>query len=459
MNKLSIKMKVTLWYTLIMVIMSIVSIIASSFMLTESQNIIIEECTDKLLKQVVNLVPTISSPYVGVDYFPTIQFYEDDVHMAVYDEDGVYIHGMIPFEFIDKSQFVNEVVQEEVIDGKTYLIYDREVKKIEKEVEVVYWLRGVVLIEDQTALFKSVTKTNMIIIFILVVSAILGGYWIINQSLKPVKKITDTAKRISESRDLSQRIDLGKGEDEIHVLANTFDEMFDKIEKTFQNEKQFISDASHELRTPVAVISSECEYALECTNTFDEIKESISSIKKQNSKMSKLISELLMLSRMDRNAMALNLENLDISELLNFVCDEQEEIHKETIKLKRNIAPNIFGLIDSILMARLFINLISNAYNYGKEDGTIKVTLYEDKNEIVMMVSDDGIGISEENLPKIWERFYQVDSVRMNENGSMGLGLSMVKIIAEKHGGTVSVRSKLGEGTTFTFMMPKTKIE
>ena len=158
---------------------------------------------------------------------------------------------------------------------------------------------------------------------------------------------------------------------------------------------------------------------------------------------------------MDKNTIQLSFEDVDFGELLNFVCDEQTEIHDDNITLSRNIDENIIVKADRFMLARLCINLISNAYSYGKDNGNITVTLTRDSDNAVMSVSDDGIGIAEENIPKIWERFYQADPSRtIDDKGNMGLGLSMVKWIAECHKGNMTVKSTLGKGSTFTFTMP-----
>ena len=261
---------------------------------------------------------------------------------------------------------------------------------------------------------------------------------------------------VSESSDLSRRIEIGEGGDEIHALAKTFDEMLEKIEKSFNKEKQFTSDASHELRTPISVILSECEYGIECVEDVEELKETLSSVKLQATKMSKLVSELLMISRMDSNRLKLNFEDTDISELLNFVCEEQEEIQIKDIKLIQNIEQNIFANVDRLLLTRLFVNLISNAYQYSNDGSNIIVTLKEIDNKIEFSVKDEGIGISEENIPKIWDRFYQVDSSRTEErNGSSGLGLPMVKWISDCHNGKLEVISEIDKGSTFIFRIDK----
>ena len=188
---------------------------------------------------------------------------------------------------------------------------------------------------------------------------------------------------------------------------------------------------------------------------YDELKSSAVSVKEQAERMSRLISGLLTISRMDKNTIQTTFEEVDVSELLEFVCDEQEEIHTESIKLLRQIDEGICARADRLLLIRLCINLISNAYSYGKDGGTVNVSLKSDLNTLTLSVSDDGIGIPPEHLPKIWERFYRVDPSRSeNTNGSMGLGLSMVKWIAECHGGSVSVTSVTNAGSTFTFTMP-----
>lgn len=469
MNRFSIKAKITLWYTLIILVISLAALFV---MVSVSREMLINDSKDRLVRSVDHIIPMINAPDIpdgkepkasqqdgipirkeGMNKLPRFRFFNNGVHTAIYDENGNIVNGDIPFEFASEISVENEVVKEKVFKGDRYLTYT---KQIEAEDGKIYRLVGVVSIADESVLLESVTKTNLILIAILILVAALGGYFILRQAFKPVEKISNTAKKISESRELSQRIALVGGKDEIHSLADTFDEMLSKIENTLNKEKQFTSDASHELRTPVAVISSECEYVLECVATLDEAKECVISVKQQADKMSKLISELLAISRMDKDTMDVSLENTDISELLNFVCDEQEEIHNENITLKRNIMPNLYAKTDSMLLARIFINLIANSYAYGKERGHIFVTLSENSGELIFEIMDDGIGIAEENLPKIWERFYQVNPSRTNADGSMGLGLSMVKLIADKLGLNVSVKSQLGEGTTVTVTIPKT---
>ena len=396
----------------------------------------------------------LNSP-MGNDIFPGFRFYDHGVHMAVYNSSGELVGGQIPFG-IEGSlpDFKAESLRNITYDGNKYYIYDIEVPL--KNSTEKYRLRGIASLGDESYALSSAAKVNILLTFVLTLIASLGGYFILDRAFVPVNKISTAAKEISESSDLSRRINLGKGNDEIAALANTFDEMLEKLEHTFENEKQFTSDASHELRTPVAVILSECEYMTDCADNVEDLKQSAESVKNQAEKMSKLISELLTIARMDRNAIKLSPEETDISELAGFVCSEQEEIEGGGITLKTEIKPGITADVDRLMITRLFVNLISNAYHYNKENGTITVSLDETDTNVIFSVTDSGIGISKEDIPKIWERFYQVDRARTSkDNGSMGLGLSMVKWIAEAHGGNVTVTSELGEGSTFTFTFPK----
>lgn len=450
MNKLSIKLRVTIWYTLVMLVISISVVFAIS---SVSQEMIMRESTNRVTRCVNDFAERSDFGRAGnMRKMRDFHFFEQGVHMAVYNDEHTLINGFMPFEFADDIDLEDYRLSERTVDGHKFLSYVRNMELSDGE---SVWVIGVVSVADESRLLNSVVFTNIIVTGVLLIVAAIGGYMIIKHAFKPVDKISGTAKAISEGNDLSQRIALGEGNDEIYRLAHTFDEMLDKIEHTLENEKQFTADASHELRTPVAVINSECEYVLDCVNEIEEAKESVRTIKRQSDKMAKLISELLTISRMDRNTQSVCFEETDISELLSFVCDEQREIHNQPIELITDIKPNISAKADHILIARVFINLISNAYQYGVENGHIRVLLDEDENNVVFRVADDGIGIESKYLDKIWERFYQVDSSRTNENGSMGLGLSMVKWIVDVHKGKIEVESTPGEGTVFTFTMPK----
>ena len=316
------------------------------------------------------------------------------------------------------------------------------------------WIRGVMPNIGQSNAIETVIHISFIILpFFLILSAI-GGYIITKNAFTPIEKIRKIAEKINEGNDLSQRINLGKGKDELHTLANTFDVMFDRLQTSFENEVQFTSDVSHELRTPITVIQTQAEYGKSYINSLGEAKESFRIIEKEGQKMSKLVSQLLILARMERGKQKLNLENINLSELLQMTIETQiSAAEDKNMKFITKIVPELYAKIDEMMIMRVFTNLISNAISYGKQNGTITIELFlgKDENKVISKISDDGIGIPEDELDKIWLRFYQVDPSKSGDNS--GLGLSMVKKIVELHNGEIFVESEFGAGTTFTVIL------
>ena len=288
---------------------------------------------------------------------------------------------------------------------------------------------------------------------VLVVFAAIGGYMIVRRAFRPVESAISTAGRIVDADDLSMRIDPGKGSGEIVEMASAFNAMLDRLESSFEKEKQFVSDASHELRTPISVIMAESEYALDHQDDSRRMASSLQSIHEQSGKMSRLVSELLTIARQDNGTVKPEKCEIDLLELAESTLLTLEPRAKE-----KNIAFEIKGeeakvLADLDMLTRVIINLVSNAISYGRDGGHIEVEISERGEDAVISVKDDGIGIEKENLQRIWDRFYQEDPSR-NSSGS-GLGLSIVSGIAKIHGGRTEVESEKGKGSTFRFIIPK----
>lgn len=447
MKKLSIKLRITLWYTIIISLISAGLLFA---MTKVSHELLMVESRHRIEQTVTDFARMLPIQRKAFHQVPDFEFFDKGVLIALFDNNGKLIGGYIPYEFSDDIVFKNNEMLVDTYNNENFLIYSKKSVTYDgKPVSVV----GVISITEKRNILTGIHKVMTVFTLIIILIIALGGYFIICKALRPIDKITKTANSISNGNDLSQRIMLGPGDDEMHRLADSFDTMLDKIETSFEKEKQFTSDASHELRTPVAVINSECEYVLECATNLEDAKESVISIKRQSDKMSKLISELLTISRMDRENLKINFEDVDVSELLNFVCDEQEEIQVGTTTLHRNIPSGIYIKADQMLIARMLINLISNAYTYGKENGNVWVLLTKEENYAVFEIKDDGIGVAKEDLAKIWERFYRGDKSRANGE-NMGLGLSIVKWVVEHHNGLISINSKPGEGTSITVKIP-----
>ena len=221
-----------------------------------------------------------------------------------------------------------------------------------------------------------------------------------------------------------------------------------RLESSFEAEKQFASDASHELRTPTAVIIAQCAALDKEGLSEKDYKNGISAIERQAKKMSSLINQLLSITRFEQGRAKTCFERADLSELVSVVCEEMSSVRPEAA-LSCDVEENIYAGIDVALMSRLIENLLENAFKYG--GGEVRVTLRREDGKIKLRVSDNGGGIPPEELPKIWQRFYRSDKSR--SSGGLGLGLSLVKQIAALHNAEITAESSPGEGTAFTLTM------
>ena len=446
-NNSSIKLKIGLWYMGIMILL-VFSSLAIVFYISE--NIIHSSVRTYLKDVVIHRLDylTIKNGEIIIDSnFDTMI---QNVEIAIYDKDFKFLYGNSPNGFeMDNRKSKDDKIMIIRSNNQKWYVYN---KKIELGNYGKVWIRGVMPNIGQSSAIETVIQISFVILpFFLILSAI-GGYIITKNAFTPIEKIRRIAEKINEGNDLSQRINLGKGDDELHTLANTFDVMFDRLQTSFENEIQFTSDVSHELRTPITVILTQAEYGKDSISSVEDAQKSFGIIEKEGQKMSKLVSQLLTLARMERGRQKLNIENINLSELLEMIIETQTLSAKtKNIKFVTKIMPEIYANIDEMMIMRVFTNLISNAISYGKQNGTVTVELFLQENRIVSKISDDGIGISEDKLDKIWLRFYQVDPSKNGDNS--GLGLSMVKKIIELHKGEIFVESELGKGTTFTIIL------
>lgn len=382
---------------------------------------------------------------------------KDGISILVYQENNFIVTGTLPEDITSDIPFINQAVRIIEDGDNRFYVYDYLINDPEHP---DVWVRGITSanLEDSDPAIALMTKAFIILLPTLILVAAAGGYLIARRAFRPVNQISDTVRGIQAGGDLSRRIGLpdSRGsKDEIRYLASTFDDMLDRLEESFESEKQFSNDASHELRTPLAVIMAQCEYAMSSGRSPEETQEALEVIYGQSRKMSTLISRLLMIARADRGVVKLELEEINVSELTSMVSMEHEMAAQErNIAITCDIQPDIIATVDESMFIRIWANLIGNSIKYGKEDGNILVSLSADESHITGSVKDDGIGISEEDLPKIWNRFYQVDPSR-NDSGSAGLGLSIVRIIVSQHGGTITAESEPGKGTEITFKLPR----
>jgi heavy metal sensor kinase len=273
-----------------------------------------------------------------------------------------------------------------------------------------------------------------------------------NRVLYPIRGITGTAEDIGATN-LDRRIDIQR-EDELGKLATTLNGMMERLEVAFNRQRQFAADASHELRTPLSVIQAESTLALSKERTAEDYKKSLEVISQEVDFMSTVIGNLLQIAR-NETGEPLRSEHMDIKNVLNNLSPTIEALTSEKgIQFNLHLAENLFVKGDPTKLKQLFNNLFENAVRYTPSGGTITVDATASDGSAVISVSDNGVGIAPEHLSLIFERFYRVDKARSRAEGGAGLGLSIAKQIAELHGGTITVESQLGQGSTFRVFLP-----
>jgi heavy metal sensor kinase len=290
---------------------------------------------------------------------------------------------------------------------------------------------------------------------LLLLLASAGGYWLSRRALAPVDQVTREARSIS-AQSLSSRLVVPRTGDELQRLSETLNGMLERLEQAFRRITQFTADASHELRTPVALMRTRAEIVLRRSRSEEEYRETLQQILEDLQRTSSLIENLMLLARADSGAEALERTRINMVENVGEACLEGRALAEtKQISLRAELPETPVWIDgDANSLRRLFLILLDNAVKFTPPQGRIAVSLASSDGCAVTEVRDTGIGIAAEDLPHIFERFFRADRARSRETGGAGLGLSIGKWIAEAHGGTISASSKPGEGSVFQVRIP-----
>lgn len=288
---------------------------------------------------------------------------------------------------------------------------------------------------------------------VLVIGAF-GGYLLSGKMLKPVESVTSLASRISHTN-IKERINHRGPDDEIKCLADTLDSMLQRLDSAFESQKQFIQDASHELRTPIAIAQTNIEVLeMDRQATVKDYRHLMDVIKLSLERMNGVNDSLLLLS--ESAPAKAKWSKVDISSLMSEVQAEADmEAKVSSISLELKLAEESLAVKgDATHLKQAVINLVDNAIKYNHPNGSVKLSAQLDGDNVVIQVEDTGTGIAPQDLSHVFDRFYRVEKSRSRDKGGSGLGLSIAKKIVEDHGGTVSVESVLGSGSTFRILLP-----
>ena len=463
----SIQTRLTAWYV---VLLGIILILFSVFLdLFLSQRL--HESVDNSLKVSATVVARSAtmkftqSPLPGLEgFFKQFMGYENlNKFYRIYDGSG---NVGSRSKNVDASKFpLTQAAYADALKGKT----SYETFQIDgiHPVRVITMpvLRGkdlVNLVQVGTSLdsVQETLKNLKIFLFtavpLVLLMAALFGRFMARRALKPVSKIIQTAREVGGGVDLSKRIPVPEVQDELGQLAATFNDMMDRLERSFSQIRQFSSDASHELRTPLTVLQGQNELILHKERDAKEYQEVIFSNLEEINYMSKVLEDLFILSRSDENQIQLDCKPMNLREVIDEVFG-----HAEALADEKNIKISIAFLEpvqingDAIRLRQMIWNILHNAIKYTQPGGQIKISLEDKEDSAFLTIQDTGIGITEEHLPNIFNRFFRVDKSRSREEGGSGLGLSICKHIVEAHRGQIEVESQLGVGTKFKIRLPK----
>ncbi len=448
----SIQTRVALWYAAF-IILFMASVTVFVYYVTD--NIVMDSARKDLTDAVDQAVDYIGLSNNQITISPSINYDANGAAIAIFDEKKRNISGLLPDDFPENTKFKDDEIRTIETEDRSYYLYDR---LVESEVAGNVWIRGIISAElsELSPDFLRMTNSIIFLLPLVLLIAILGGIFITHRAFIPLRQITDTAVKISESGDLTQRIGYGDStsKDEVIRAAGVFDDMLDKLERAFDDEKRFTNDASHELRTPTAVIMAQSEFALNYPDDKEEVISSLETILKESKKMDSLVSQLLILARADHGTLKLTKERTDISLLAEESCEMQRRFaRKKNIVIATDCDEGVYMDVDPLFFSKIYDNLISNAIKYGNENGHIFVSVKQNLDGtrsgkgIVITVKDDGIGISRESLPHIFDRFFRERGAYAKD--SIGLGLPIVSWIVTEHEGNISCISAKGKGTKF----------
>jgi heavy metal sensor kinase len=288
----------------------------------------------------------------------------------------------------------------------------------------------------------------------IVIVGLAGGWWLAARALRPIAAISGAAQEIAAG-DLSRRINSSETESELGHLATVLNSTFARLEAAFAQQQQFTSDAAHELRTPVSVILTQIQSTLNRERDGAEYRETLEACQRAAQRMRRLIESLLELARFDAGQSPLKRMAFD----LNAVAEESAELllplaqQRNMVIVRETQSARTAG--DPERIGQLITNLLTNAVNHGNAGGEIWLKTKSNGNSVILSVSDNGPGIPEEHLPKIFDRFYRADAARTSAQGRTGLGLAICKSIVQAHGGTIEARNRGEGGAEFVVRLPK----
>jgi heavy metal sensor kinase len=455
MKSFPIQTRLTAWYSVILAVVLSLFGLSAYFEMRNS----IHETVDEALRDRVKGVRAL--------ILRNSQFGEDDVKrelrehselaggalLQVLDQQGNWLYRSAPMTGLQIP-----AASRDLTGPFTFASLNTPFRVVNAEIKVgdqSYLIQVAAPLEDFYGALHRFGTLLLVSIPILLLCAAGGGYWLSRRALAPFDQIARTARSIG-IQNLSSRLVVPQTRDGLQRLSETFNSMLERLEAAFKKITQFTADASHELRTPVAVMRTRAELSLRKTRTVDEYRETLTQIHADLEKTSDLVEKLMLLARADYGAEDLQLSAANLGDIVRDACSQGRTLSEnKQISFREQIPDSpIWVKADAHALRRLFLILIDNAVKYTPSGGRVEVLVATDSGSAVAAVRDTGIGIAAEDLPNVFERFYRADKARSRDSGGVGLGLSIGRWIAEAHAGRIEVQSSPGRGSHFRVRLP-----
>lgn len=456
MKPLPIRVKLTVWYSAVLAVtFALFGAVAFVAMQKSIETTVDESLRDRAasIQELMERVPSEGPDRLADELREHAELQEEGDLTQVADPDGRWIY---------RSRLMTryDVPAKEVA---TPFIYNIQVQSLPLRILATqprlsgqtYHVQVAAPIDDYQDALARFKWVLLLLSPLLLLLASAGGYWISRRALTPVDEIARMARTIS-SKNLSSRLAVPQSRDELQRLSETLNGMLERLDAAFKRITQFTADASHELRTPVALMRTAAEVSLRRPRPEAEYREALTQILKELETTSALIEKLMSLARADSGVEALQLAPIDLTQNFREACRQGRTLAEaKQISFQEQIASGPITVEgEAHALQRLFLILIDNAVKYTPTGGGVTASLTTVNGFGIAEIRDTGIGIGEADLPHIFERFYRADKARSRELGGAGLGLSIGRWIAEAHGGSIEVESLVGQGSVFRVRLP-----
>jgi len=461
MSNLPIRVRLTIWYFAMFASAAVLLCLASLWMLKRS----VDETEYQDLKERAEDVqlllshedPARTALQISDEFTEIYNLKDDGKYLQVRDEQGNWIYrskrmvaqnpslpapSLLPpagalSEFHQGTRFVRVLAYPIRAKGQRYSVQT-----------------GISLNKSMVLLTRF--STNLLLLTpIVILLAAAGGHFMSRKALRPVAALAAEARRIND-RNLDIRLPVPNANDEISDLSRTLNQMLERIDQAFGTVRAFTGNASHELRTPIALLRTEIEVALFRHRDGEQYRETLKRLHQETIRMTCLVENLLSIARSEAGAETMSLQPVSVSDLFQSLSrDWKTMMHLARLDFQTEIgeAHDLFILGDAAGVARLLTILLENARNYTPPGGRVVLSATSLGSSVRLAVSDSGIGIAPEHLPRIFDRFYRAGQAGDQNSRGSGLGLALAKWIAERHGAQLTVQSELGRGTLFSFSL------